>query len=80
MGGEVWRGEMFGSESSKRCRELRAKKILVSEGVGRFERFYLNPKLKHLPRINISMDYTNYLLQEETQPSLVSAGKTGMLI
>jgi len=32
---------MFGSESSKRCRELRDEEKLVSEPDGKFERFFL---------------------------------------
>lgn len=41
LAGVVYKGEMFGSETSKRCRELRAEGMLVSEGDGKFERFYL---------------------------------------
>lgn len=40
--GEVYLGVMFGSETSKRCRELRADGILQSEPSGKFERFYLS--------------------------------------
>lgn len=36
----IWRN-MFGSETSRRCRELRAEGLLRSEGEKRFERFYL---------------------------------------
>ena len=41
MYGEIYKGQMFGSETSKRCRELRNKFILVSKKEGKFERFYL---------------------------------------
>lgn len=42
--GEVFEGQMLGSELSKRCRELRAKGILESKRDGKFERFYLKQK------------------------------------
>lgn len=42
IGGHVYRGIMFGSETSKRARDLRAKGILRSEQVGKFERYFLN--------------------------------------
>ncbi len=42
IGGHIYRGIMFGSETSKRCRELRAKGVLRSEGAGKFERYFLN--------------------------------------
>jgi hypothetical protein len=41
LAGVVFKGKMFGSETSKRCREMRAEGILKSEGDGKFERFYL---------------------------------------
>ena len=41
MGGRIMWRYMFGSETSRRCRELRAEGILRSEGDKRFERFYL---------------------------------------
>lgn len=48
LGGTIYQGIMFGSETSKRCRELRAHKlpsvqkypILISEGSGKFEVFH----------------------------------------
>ena len=48
IGGHIYKGVMFGSETSKRCRELRAKGILRSEVAGKFERFFLNeiPKVQ----------------------------------
>lgn len=42
ISGVIFMGKMFGSETSKRCRELRKQGILKSEKDGRFERFYLN--------------------------------------
>ena len=40
MGGKVFMDTMFGSETSKRCRELRREGKLDSERVGKFEKFY----------------------------------------
>ncbi len=42
IGGHVFEGIMFGSETSRRCRSLRDKGILRSEGSGKFERYFLN--------------------------------------
>jgi hypothetical protein len=41
IGGKIYKGTMFGSETSKRCRELRADGKLESKPDGKFERFYL---------------------------------------
>jgi hypothetical protein len=41
VAGLVYNDHMLGSETSKRCRELRAKGVLRSEQEGKFERFYL---------------------------------------
>ena len=41
MSGRIWNDTMFGSETSKRCRELRKQGKLRSEKEGKFERFYL---------------------------------------
>ncbi len=41
LSGSVYKGTMFGSEISKRCRELRKKGILTSVKEGKFERFFL---------------------------------------
>jgi len=43
MSGVIYKEQMLGSESTKRCRELRAKGILVSEREGKFEKFRLKP-------------------------------------
>ena len=43
MSGVIFEGAMFGSECSKRCRELRKMGLLRSEREGRFERFYAVP-------------------------------------
>ena len=40
ISGEVFKGVMFGSETSKRCREMRKEGILYSDRDGKFERFY----------------------------------------
>lgn len=49
--GLVYKDQMLGSETSKRCRELRAKGVLRSEQDGKFERFYL---------IELNAEYGNY--------------------
>lgn len=41
MSGHIMWRHMFGSETSRRCRELRATGDLISHGEKRFERFYL---------------------------------------
>jgi len=41
MGGQLYHGHMFGSETSKRCRELRAEGKLFSEPHGKFEMFFV---------------------------------------
>lgn len=52
MGGQIFMGQMFGSETSKRCRELRnqiqgmwknpyGRQILDSVKEGKFEKFFL---------------------------------------
>lgn len=46
ISGSIFMGTMFGSETSKRCRELRKKGILGSRGEGRFEVFYLKETLE----------------------------------
>lgn len=40
ISGIVFKGQMLGSESSKRCRELRAEGKLISKQEGKFEKFY----------------------------------------
>ena len=39
MSGKVYLGKMFGSETSRRCRELRQDHKLESRGVGKFEEY-----------------------------------------
>lgn len=41
MYGKIYRDQMFGSETSKRARELRTKGILESKTDGKFEVFWL---------------------------------------
>jgi len=41
VGGTIYKGVMLGSESSKRCREMRKKGILTSHKEGKFEVFTL---------------------------------------
>jgi len=42
MAGTVYLGQMFGSETSKRCRELRAQNVLKSHQEGKFEVFSIS--------------------------------------
>ena len=41
MGGEIYHGVMFGSETTKRCRDLVKYGILDRKKDGRFKRFFL---------------------------------------
>jgi len=41
-----WEEGYFGSETSKRCRELRAKGVLQSVREGKFEKFWLKPRIE----------------------------------
>lgn len=41
MAGYVFKGQILGSETSKRCREMRRAGILRSSAEGKFERFWL---------------------------------------
>ncbi len=67
MAGAVYKGKMFGSETSARCRELRQYTLpsvqkypkLDSVSEGRFERFYfagMEPIKKELTREQVEMD------------------------
>ena len=58
MGGQLYLGQMFGSETSKRCRELRKDKKLISHGEGKFEVYSLPERI------------SEQLLIQATQPSL----------
>ena len=50
VGGRAFHNGFFGSETSKRCRELRAQKKLVSRSEGKFEVFFI-PPAEQLPLI-----------------------------
>jgi hypothetical protein len=41
IAGKIYQGYMFGSETSKRCRELRKSGVLRSDSQDRFAKFYL---------------------------------------
>ena len=51
MSGKTYQGIMFGSETSKRCRELRMEGVLRSDPDGKFERFFLKQEAKQLSLI-----------------------------
>jgi hypothetical protein len=58
MSGEVYKGTMFGSETSKRCRELRKLGKIESKQDGKFERFYIYAyRLVSEPREEVIMKY-----------------------
>ena len=40
MSGKAWNGGFFGSETPKRCRELRKEEKLISTSEGKFEKFF----------------------------------------
>lgn len=44
----IYKRTMFGSETSRRCRELRAEGKLKSMGVGRFETFFYELESKEI--------------------------------
>ena len=48
MAGKVYYGEMFGSESPRRCRQLRNQKKLISKKEGKFTVYYLPPVQQRL--------------------------------
>jgi hypothetical protein len=48
MAGQLYHGLMFGSETSRRCRDLRGEGKLVSKQVGKFEVFYIPKKQETL--------------------------------
>lgn len=43
MAGRIYRGQMFGSETSKRCREMRKAGLLESHAKDKFEVFTIKP-------------------------------------
>lgn len=45
MAGTLYYGQMFGSETSRRCRNLRAKGELISWKDGKFEMYALSPQM-----------------------------------
>ena len=65
ISGEMFMGKMFGSESSRRCRELRESGQLKSEGMGKFEKFYLPQIIQVEERTN--MVYSNEQYHQKLQ-------------
>ena len=47
ISGVVYKGTMFGSETNRRCRELRKSKILIGIKEGKFEKFYFNNQIQN---------------------------------
>ena len=62
MSGRIWNGVMFGSETSKRCRELRKQGKLRSEKEGKFERFFLVPIIGRIDSKTEEVIYQKELL------------------
>jgi len=65
MSGKIWKGQMFGSECSRRCRDLRDEGVLVSEPEGKFEKFILKESTQTLntPNHTKSSDVEKWLEQ-----------------
>ncbi len=49
MSGNYYKGQMFGSETSKRCRELRQSGSLISYKEGKFTAFKIKPYVPLTP-------------------------------
>lgn len=72
MSGEVWKHEMFGSETSKRCRELRKCGILTSKPEGKFEVFYrTDPNAKPQEQIDYEAGRNNLKDSPQLQQPLL---------
>lgn len=54
MSGQIYLGQMFGSETSKRCRELRKDGKLISHGEGKFEVYCLPARAPVEPLIQVT--------------------------
>ena len=65
VGGKPYKDGFFGSETSKRCRELRAKGKLLSVKDGKFERFYAVPE-----PITEHQDYSDWIEEDKQTPLL----------
>lgn len=62
-------GRRWPAELSKRCRELRARKILKSpeERIKGMEIFFFHPYMRTLPSINLLHDYTEEAREWESR-------------
>lgn len=70
LGGELYLGIMFGSETTKRCRELRAKNVLHSRPEGKFERFYFTDWYQEANKPRVYRPATAEELERMKQSSL----------
>lgn len=52
MGGQIWDSRLWPSQGDKRCREMRAAGILLSERDGKFEKFYRADRIL-IPNIEV---------------------------
>lgn len=64
MAGKVYKDTMFGSETSKRCRELRKKGTLISIKEGRFERFFMKEETIPEPVVEEKLIHLSHIVQE----------------
>lgn len=64
MSGVIYKGQMFGSESSRRCRELREAGIVKSEMAGKFERFYI-PEIKEVSMAQMTWEQRGQWLKHQ---------------
>lgn len=69
ISGFIYKGIMFGSETSKRCRELRASGVLESHENGKFEVFTLN-NINSNNSSNLTLKSLNLTLQNRTSNNL----------
>lgn len=60
MSGRLYKGEIFGSETSKRCRELRNMLKLESRKKGKFQEFYLKPRIIPLASVENPIRFRAY--------------------
>jgi hypothetical protein len=61
MTGRVWQGQMFGSEVSRRCRDLRKEGKLESHALGKFEMFELPQSKYQMHIFDESLEMLNNL-------------------
>jgi SET domain-containing protein len=68
MYGEIYKGQMCGSEFSRRARELRKKGVLFSQKEGKFERFFANRSHKIFNTETATPEIMKVVAKPTTQP------------